>query len=160
MYALCVSGTVNTQGFVWKFFLCAIYKFSFIHSYVYNRALVTVFCLLFPSREQRRDHCFKLTNSFSISSFSLGSLTSRLLEKGQPSWKTWQIWRRLIPLKQKLIGAADLSDPGYSAELHSESVFDVVLNLSDELPTSRSTTAEKKKQHPKKQVIDCTGIFS
>ena len=26
-------GTVNTQGFVWKFFLCAIYKFSFIHSY-------------------------------------------------------------------------------------------------------------------------------
>ena len=32
MYALCVSGAVNTQGFVWKFFLCAIYKFSFIHS--------------------------------------------------------------------------------------------------------------------------------
>ena len=25
-------GAVNTQGFVWKFFLCAIYKFSFIHS--------------------------------------------------------------------------------------------------------------------------------
>ena len=33
MYALCVSGAVNTQGFVWKFFLCAIYKFSFIHSF-------------------------------------------------------------------------------------------------------------------------------
>ena len=32
MYALCVSGAVNTQSFVWKFFLCAIYKFSFIHS--------------------------------------------------------------------------------------------------------------------------------
>ena len=32
MYALCVSGAVNTQGFVWKF-SCAIYKFSFIHSY-------------------------------------------------------------------------------------------------------------------------------
>ena len=31
MYALRVSGAVNTQGFVWKFFLCAIYKFSFIH---------------------------------------------------------------------------------------------------------------------------------
>ena len=30
MYALCVSGAVNTQGFVWKF-LCAIQKFSFIH---------------------------------------------------------------------------------------------------------------------------------
>ena len=31
MYALCVSGAVNTQGFVWKIFLRAIYKFSFIH---------------------------------------------------------------------------------------------------------------------------------
>ena len=32
MYALCVSGAVNTQGFVWKFFMRMIYKFSFIHS--------------------------------------------------------------------------------------------------------------------------------
>ena len=24
MYALCVSGAVNTQGFVWKFFMCYI----------------------------------------------------------------------------------------------------------------------------------------
>ena len=30
MYALCVSGAVNTRGFVWKF-LSAIYKFSLIH---------------------------------------------------------------------------------------------------------------------------------
>ena len=32
MYALCVSGAVNTQGFVWKFFMCYIKKFiqSFI----------------------------------------------------------------------------------------------------------------------------------
>ena len=31
----CVSDAVNTQGFVWKFFfLCAIYKFSFIHSFI------------------------------------------------------------------------------------------------------------------------------
>ena len=30
MYALCVSGIVNTQGFVWKVFY-AIYKLSFIH---------------------------------------------------------------------------------------------------------------------------------
>ena len=30
--ALCVSGAVNMQGFVWKF-LCAIYTFLFIHSY-------------------------------------------------------------------------------------------------------------------------------
>ena len=27
------TGTVNMQGFVWKF-LCAIYKFSFIHSFI------------------------------------------------------------------------------------------------------------------------------
>ena len=31
MYARCVSGAVNAQGLVWKFFLCAVYKFSFIH---------------------------------------------------------------------------------------------------------------------------------
>ena len=24
MYALCASGTVNTQGFVWKFYMCLI----------------------------------------------------------------------------------------------------------------------------------------
>ena len=35
MYALCVSGAVNTQDFVWTcVFLCAIYKFSFIHSFI------------------------------------------------------------------------------------------------------------------------------
>ena len=32
MYALCVSGAVNTQGFVWKVFMRYIYKF-FIHSF-------------------------------------------------------------------------------------------------------------------------------
>ena len=30
MYALCVSGAVNTQGFVWKF--CMRYIYFFIHS--------------------------------------------------------------------------------------------------------------------------------
>ena len=35
MYALCVSGAVNTQGFVWKFFMRYIYInfHSFIHSF-------------------------------------------------------------------------------------------------------------------------------
>ena len=34
MYALCVSGAVNTQGFVWMFFFYALYInfHSFIHS--------------------------------------------------------------------------------------------------------------------------------
>ena len=32
MYALCVSGAVNTQGFVWTFFML-YYTFSFIHSF-------------------------------------------------------------------------------------------------------------------------------
>ena len=32
MYALCVSGAVNTQGFVWKFFY-ALYK-NVIHSFI------------------------------------------------------------------------------------------------------------------------------
>ena len=32
MYALCVSGAVNTQGFVWKFFYALYINFhSFIH---------------------------------------------------------------------------------------------------------------------------------
>ena len=33
MYALCVSGAVNTQGFVWKFFFYTLYInfHSFIH---------------------------------------------------------------------------------------------------------------------------------
>ena len=35
MYALCVSGTVNTLGFVWKF-LCAIYNVSFIPSSIHT----------------------------------------------------------------------------------------------------------------------------
>ena len=40
MYALCVSGAVNTQGFVWKFFMRYIYIFihSFIHSFIQNVA--------------------------------------------------------------------------------------------------------------------------
>ena len=35
MYALCVSGAVNTQGFVWKFFMHNIYIHfcSFNHSF-------------------------------------------------------------------------------------------------------------------------------
>ena len=34
MYALCVSGAVNTQGFVWKFFYALYINFhSFIHSF-------------------------------------------------------------------------------------------------------------------------------
>ena len=37
-YALCVSGAVNTQGFVLRF-LCAIYKVSFILSF--ERLLMT-----------------------------------------------------------------------------------------------------------------------
>ena len=33
MYALCVSGAVNTQGFVWKFFYVLHINFDlFIHS--------------------------------------------------------------------------------------------------------------------------------
>ena len=31
MYALYVSGTVNMQGFVWKFFMHDIYIYIFIH---------------------------------------------------------------------------------------------------------------------------------
>ena len=34
MYALCVSGAVNTQGFVWKFFYALYINFhSFIHCF-------------------------------------------------------------------------------------------------------------------------------
>ena len=35
MYALCVAGAVNMQGFVWKFFLMH-YIQIFIHSHVFH----------------------------------------------------------------------------------------------------------------------------
>ena len=34
-YALCAPGTVNAQGFVWKF-LCPI-SYIFIHSFIFNK---------------------------------------------------------------------------------------------------------------------------
>ena len=34
MYALCVFGALNTQYFVWKLFLCAIYNKN--HSFIHN----------------------------------------------------------------------------------------------------------------------------
>ena len=50
MYALCVSGAVNTQGFVWKFFMPYIKKnHSFIHikknkknSAIQNQSLIII----------------------------------------------------------------------------------------------------------------------
>ena len=38
MYARCVSGAVNTQGFVRKFFFYALYinVHSFIHSFIHS----------------------------------------------------------------------------------------------------------------------------
>ena len=42
MYALCVSGAVNTQGFVWKFFMR--YLYIFIHSFIH--VLAANFCVL------------------------------------------------------------------------------------------------------------------
>ena len=44
--ALCVSGAVNTQGFMWKF-LCAIYTFLFIHSFIHT-SLPLLFLLCQP----------------------------------------------------------------------------------------------------------------
>ena len=39
MYALCVSGAVNTQGFVWKFFYALYIHF---HSFIHKRALKAI----------------------------------------------------------------------------------------------------------------------
>ena len=39
MYALCVSGAVNMQGFMWKC-VCAIYTFSFIHLFIHSFILL------------------------------------------------------------------------------------------------------------------------
>ena len=44
MYALCVSGAVNTQGFEWKFFYALYINFhSFIHSFAPLRIGAAVF---------------------------------------------------------------------------------------------------------------------
>ena len=45
MYALCVSGAVNTQGFVWKFFMH--YISIFIHSFIHNPCTLGCFHKLF-----------------------------------------------------------------------------------------------------------------
>ena len=55
MYALCVSGAVNTQGLVWKFFYalyinCHSFIHSFIHRFVQNQpgfSLVLADCVRF-----------------------------------------------------------------------------------------------------------------
>ena len=45
MYALCVSGAVNTQGFVWKV-LCAMYTFSIMsHSFT---TVIIIICFHKP----------------------------------------------------------------------------------------------------------------
>ena len=53
MYALCVSGAVDTQGFVWKFFYALYINFhSFIHSW--SRFVSRQMCdgrALSPSRQ-------------------------------------------------------------------------------------------------------------
>ena len=50
MYALCVSGAVNTQGFVWKFFYALYINFhSFIHS------LCTIYSQLKQGLETEED---------------------------------------------------------------------------------------------------------
>ena len=35
------SGAVNTQGFVWKFFMCYVYKFSFIYELYHELYLLS-----------------------------------------------------------------------------------------------------------------------
>ena len=46
MYALCVSGTVNTQGFVWKVFMRYIY--------IFIRSLFVVLNFSAHHRKERR----------------------------------------------------------------------------------------------------------
>ena len=43
MYALCVAGAVNIQGYVWKF-LCVTYKFSFMRSFKHLKKKKKVVC--------------------------------------------------------------------------------------------------------------------
>ena len=56
MYALCVSGAVNTQGFVWKFFMRYIY--IFIHSFTHSVSLLFDICQEFAA-----GHCAKSPGS-------------------------------------------------------------------------------------------------
>ena len=53
MYALCVSGSVNTQGFVWKFFYTLYINF---HSFIHISILIDCFYIaLFSALKQT--HC-------------------------------------------------------------------------------------------------------
>ena len=61
MYALCVSGAVNMQGFVWNFFY-ALYKYinfhSFIHSFIHSFAKfpVSISTGEVPGQQPRLSH--------------------------------------------------------------------------------------------------------
>ena len=50
MYALCVSGAVNTQGFVWKLFYALYINF---HSFIHPAHCLTVSLCYTPSRQLR-----------------------------------------------------------------------------------------------------------
>ena len=45
MYALCVSGAVNTQGFVWKFFYALYIN---LHSFIHLVLVLEFKSILFP----------------------------------------------------------------------------------------------------------------
>ena len=59
MYALCVSGAVNTQGFVWKFFMRYIYIFihSFIHILTTDTCTAHSHCIRTPHTCTSHSHC-------------------------------------------------------------------------------------------------------
>ena len=45
MYALCVSDAVNTQGFVWKFFMRYIYALYInFHSFIHTEIKTLIHC--------------------------------------------------------------------------------------------------------------------
>ena len=66
MYALCVSGAVNTQGFVWKFFYALYINFhSFIHSFIHlNNSARTVSSSMYVNVYYAESTTMKFVDTF------------------------------------------------------------------------------------------------
>ena len=90
MYALCVFGAVNTQGFVWSFFKFSIHQFSFIHSYLFwglcSKPTNLSLCIQ-ATNSHLMERLERLTSWCCVEEVAFLSYVSR-----QPTVTWWSLW--------------------------------------------------------------------
>ena len=75
MYALCASGAVNTQGFVWKVFMR--YIKNFIHSFIQNTKCMQYY-QSWTGREKTQNVCIIINGGQGESKYKMYALLSML----------------------------------------------------------------------------------